>query len=247
MSERRALRLLVEVAFLAALAAALTFADLAPFETAGVMVLGWLLVAVFEWGAWRGRPHFGSGLPPRWYLPRVTLPPPRPLEQFSAGYPAVDAGADAPTWIASPAMLAEWPVAEAEPQTELETPVDEATHVHELPELDELLPLEPPDEAAEPELEPEEEPEEVAEPEPAAAPTPEPAPDEAVGEPAPAPPAAPADGRTARHRIDPLAPPPARARRFGKRAPAAAVDVDVPAGPPPGRTLPAQARPDEQR
>src|SRR5581483_9833108 len=106
-----------------------------------------------------------------------------------------------------PAMLAEWPVAEAEPQTELETPVDEATHVHELPELDELLPLEPPDEAAEPELEPEEEPEEVAEPEPAAEPTPEPAPDEAVGEPAPAPPAAPADGRTARHRVDPLPPP----------------------------------------
>jgi hypothetical protein len=242
MSERRALRLLVEVAFLAALAAALTFADLAPVETAGVMALGWLLAVVFEWGAWRGRPHFGSGLPPRWYLPRVTLPPPRPLEQFSTGYPAVEAAADAPTWIASPAMLAEWPVAEVEPQTELELPVDEATHVHELPEFDDLLPLEPAEAVGEPELEPEEEPEEPAEPEP----VPEPAPEEAV-ESAPPPPAAPAAGRTARHRVDPLAAPPARARRFGKRAPAAMVDVDVPAGPPPGRTLPAQARPDEQR
>jgi hypothetical protein len=242
MSERRALRLLVEVAFLAALAAALTFADLAPFETVGVMVLGWLLVVVFEWGAWRGRPHFGSGLPPRWYLPRVTLPPPRPLEQFSAGYPAAEAGADAPTWIASPAMLAEWPVAEREPDAELETPVDEATHVHELPELEELLALEPPEEVAEPEPEPEEEPEELAEPKPAT----EPEPEEPI-EPAPPPTAASAAGRTARHRIDPLAAPPAKARRFGKRAPAAIVDLDVPAGPPPGRMLPAQATPDEQR
>ena len=65
MSERRAPRLFVEVAFLAALAAALTFADLQAYEIAGVMVLGWVLVAVFEWGALRARPHYGSGSPPQ--------------------------------------------------------------------------------------------------------------------------------------------------------------------------------------
>src|SRR3954452_20459894 len=105
MSERRVPRLFLEVAFLAALAAALTFADLETYQVAGVMLMGWLLVAVFEWGALRGWPHFGSGSPPRRRSPQVKLPPPRPLEQFSAGYPAAEATSDAPTWIASPAML----------------------------------------------------------------------------------------------------------------------------------------------
>ena len=108
MSERRAPRLILEVAFLAALAAALTFAELERYAIVGVMLVGWVLVVVFEWGALRTRPHFGSGSPPRWYTPPVKLPPPRPLEQFSAGYPAAaEAPSDAPTWIASPAMLAE--------------------------------------------------------------------------------------------------------------------------------------------
>src|SRR5690349_20834689 len=130
MSERRAPRLILEVAFLAALSAALTFTDLETYAIAGVMAVGWLLVVVFEWGALRARAHYGSGLPPRWYVPRTTLPPPRPLEQLSSGYPAPDATADAPTWIASPAMLAEWPVADIEPVEE--SPVDEQTHVHDV-------------------------------------------------------------------------------------------------------------------
>src|ERR1051325_1539185 len=134
MSERRASRLVLEVAFLAALSAALTFADLETYEIVGVMLLGWVVVAVFEWGALRGRAHYGSGLPPRWYVPHVALPPPRPLEQFSSGYPAAGAAADAPTWIASPSMLADWPVADLEPG--VESPLDEQTHVHDVFEVE---------------------------------------------------------------------------------------------------------------
>ena len=40
-----------------------------------------------EWAAWRGEPHYGSGLPPRYYVPNVNLPPAQPLEQVQAGYP----------------------------------------------------------------------------------------------------------------------------------------------------------------
>src|SRR5437764_10505314 len=123
MPERRASRLLLEIVFLAALAAALTFAHLRPAEIAGLELLGWVFVALFEWGALRRLPHYGSGLPPRWYVPQVSLPPPRPLEQFVSGYPAADA-VDEATWIASPAMLADWPVADVEPV------FDESTHVH---------------------------------------------------------------------------------------------------------------------
>ena len=65
--------------------------------TVGAMALGWIVVAGIEWAAWRSEPHFGSGLPPRYYLPRVELPPPQPLEQVVQGYP--DSGRDdAPTW-----------------------------------------------------------------------------------------------------------------------------------------------------
>jgi hypothetical protein len=125
MADRRAPRFALEAVFLAALAAALTFANLRPATIAGVMLLGWVFVAIFEWGALRGLAHYGSGLPPRWYVPRISLPPPRPLEQVGVGYPAAEvAGGDAPTWIASPAMLADWPVADTEPTA------DEQTHVH---------------------------------------------------------------------------------------------------------------------
>ena len=78
------------------------------------MFLGWVIVAALEWAAWRGEPHYGSGLPPRYYVPRLNLPPPQPLEQVATGYPEA-ARDEAPTWIASAAlreeMLGEWPVA----------------------------------------------------------------------------------------------------------------------------------------
>jgi hypothetical protein len=106
MPERRGSRFVVEALFLAALTVALALAHLDTLEIVGAMALGWLVVAAIEWTAWRGEPHYGSGLPPRYYLPRVALPPPQPLEQVEQGYP--DGGRDdAPTWIASASLRAE--------------------------------------------------------------------------------------------------------------------------------------------
>jgi hypothetical protein len=126
MADRRGSRFVAEALFLVALAVALTLARLDTLEIAGAMLLGWIVVAALEWAAWRAEPHFGSGLPPRYHVPPVKLPPPQPLEQVDRGYP--DASRDeAPTWIASAALRAEvlgaWPVAAA---VELETePVEE--------------------------------------------------------------------------------------------------------------------------
>src|SRR5438128_3611600 len=116
MPERRAARFLLEVLFLAALAAALIFDHLRAAEIGAVMLVAWVVVAVFEWGALRQHAHYASGLPPRWSVPQMSLPPPRPLEPVGAGYPALEPAAEAPTWIASPAMLADWPVTEVEPE-----------------------------------------------------------------------------------------------------------------------------------
>jgi hypothetical protein len=111
--ERRALRFLVEALFLGALAAALVVADLDPLWIAGVMLLGWIVVAFYEWAATRELPHYGRGLPPRYYVPQIALPPPRQLDQLRSGYPAAGPD-DQATWIATPAMraeaLADWPV-----------------------------------------------------------------------------------------------------------------------------------------
>jgi hypothetical protein len=113
MTDRRGSRFVLEVLFLLALTAALTLANVGPLEIAGIMLVGWVIVAVLEWVAWRDEPHYGSGLPPRYYVPQVSLPPAQPLEPVAAGYP--EARDEAPTWIASPAlraeMLGEWPVA----------------------------------------------------------------------------------------------------------------------------------------
>jgi hypothetical protein len=113
MPERRGSRFVVEALFLAALTVALALARLDPLEIVGAMALGWLVVAALEWTAWRGEPHYGAGLPPRYYLPRVDLPPPQPLEQVVQGYPGAGRD-DAPTWIASASLraevLGEWPL-----------------------------------------------------------------------------------------------------------------------------------------
>ena len=69
MSDRRGSRFVLEVVFLVVLAVALTLAKLDPLEIGGVMLLGWLIVAILEWAAWRGEPHYGSGFPPRYYVP----------------------------------------------------------------------------------------------------------------------------------------------------------------------------------
>jgi hypothetical protein len=231
MPDRRGSRFAFEVLFLLALAVALTLADLRPIVIAGIMLAGWVIVAALEWAAWREEPHYGSGLPPRYYVPQVNLPPAQPLEQVSAGYP--EARDEAPTWIASAAlraeMLGEWPVAApvaSEPEPEVDP--DPWTQAGELPvaPLDEL----------EEELETEPEPEPVAEPEP-----------EPV---AVILPAAGANGNgvadiglartaqgVARYSLDPLAEPEPR-RRFGRGPSHEPAAVDVPARPGGVRALP---------
>src|SRR3954467_5259201 len=118
MPDSRASRFAFEVLFLVALAVAVVLADLRPLLIAAVMLVGWVIVALLEWAAWRDEPHFGSGLPPRYYVPQVSLPPRRPLEQVGSGYPAGQRD-EAPTWIASPALraevLGEWPVGPMQP------------------------------------------------------------------------------------------------------------------------------------
>src|SRR5437588_11723669 len=98
MTDRRGSRFILEVLFLLALTAALTLANVGPLEIAGIMLVGWVIVAVLEWVAWRDEPHYGSGLPPRYYVPQVSLPPAQPLEPVAAGYP--EARDPAPPWTA---------------------------------------------------------------------------------------------------------------------------------------------------
>src|SRR6476659_9660392 len=160
MSDSRGSRFALEVLFLVALAVVLALAELRPVEIGGIMLVGWVIVAALEWAAWRERPHYGSGLPPRYYVPQVSLPPAQPLEQVSNGYP--EARDEAPTWIASAAlreeMLGEWPVArqpvrqdESEPEPVVEP--DPWTHAEELPAapLDEREPVPEPSREAGPE------------------------------------------------------------------------------------------------
>jgi len=232
MSDRRAPRLIIEIAFLAALAAALAFAGLETYAIVGLMLIGWALVALFEWGALRRRAHYGSGSPPRWYVPRVTLPPPRPLEQVSSGYPASEPAGDAPTWIASPAMLAEWPVAEAD--TDSEVAVEEQTQVQTQVHDVAVAVAEQVEEVAPPEVE---EPPEPLEPEVVAPPPPPPPPRPTPKAPRRREPVA---ARTARHRIDPLAADTSKGRRFGRRGGLVDGDADVVDGPPVDRLLPIQ-------
>src|SRR6059036_3658398 len=131
MTDRRGSRFLFEVLFLVALATALTLAHLDALEIGLVMLVGWVIVAALEWAAWRGEPHYGSGLPPRYYVPRVSLPPAQPLEQVRTGYPGAQRE-EAPTWIASAAVraevLGEWPsgppAAEVEEDEEIEEGVE---------------------------------------------------------------------------------------------------------------------------
>jgi hypothetical protein len=137
--DRRGSRFAFEALFLVALAVGLALADARPVVIVGVMALGWVLVAAIEWAAWRAEPHYGSGLPPRYYVPRVSLPPAQPLEQVRVGYPEAQRE-EAPTWIASAALraevLGEWPSPppEAEEQAVVEVvAVEEGVEAVRLP------------------------------------------------------------------------------------------------------------------
>lgn len=251
MSDRRGSRFVLEVLFLLALAVVLTLTNLAPLEIAAVMLVGWIVVALFEWAAWRDEPHYGSGLPPRYYVPQVNLPPAQPLEQVATGYPEVRD--EAPTWIASAAlreeMLGEWPVA-APPVSEppLSAPPVSADPwtVQELPAapLDELEPEpEPePDEVSDTEFEPEPELEEVSDT--VREPEPEP---EFVSDTSPEPDAPSLEVElvrsvqgVARYSLDPLAEPAPR-KRFGRSAAVDVPAVEVPSRPEGPRPLPGRS------
>src|SRR3954447_686958 len=162
MLDSRGWRFALEVLFLVALAIVLALADLRPIEIGGIMLVGWVIVAALEWAAWREEPHYGSGLPPRYYVPQVSLPPAQPLEQVSVGYP--EARDEAPTWIASAAlreeMLGGWPVAvqAASRDEEPEPPLGPEPPLEPEPQLDAERPPA--------EHEPEGEPEPPPEPEP---------------------------------------------------------------------------------
>ena len=236
MTDRRGSRFLIEVVFLAALAAGLAFARLSTLEIVAGMSVGWLLVALLEWAAWRARPHFGSGLPPRYFVPQVALPPARPLDPVAPGYPEA-ARDEAPTWIASAALraevLGEWPhtapaVLEPEPRPE-PVPLAEAAALEVEPDSWTLVELPPaPLETPGPE------------PEPA---TPERGSPPASQVPEPAPLSAPraAVGRTALYRIDPLEEQTRRRLRGRRRLEQAGV-LEVPARPSGVRPLPGSGR-----
>jgi len=255
MTDRRGSRFILEVLFLLALTVALTLANLRPLEIAGIMLIGWVIVAVLEWVAWRDEPHYGSGLPPRYYVPQVSLPPAQPLEPVSAGYP--EARDEAPTWIASPAlraemlgaeMLGEWPVA-APPVTApplSPAPVSASAAAQE-PEADPWMRAEELPAAPLGELEPEPVPEEQREPEPIelvpmqpAAVEPEPVapePEAADIEPSLDVELARSAQGVARYSLDPLGDPQPR-RRFGRGAAPEPDGVEVPARPEGVRALP---------
>lgn len=211
-------RFLAEALYLAGLAAALAFSNVGAYAIVGAMAVGWLLVVGIEWASFRSLPHFAAGEPPQWRVPRVPLPPPRPLEQLTPAYPESQRD-EAVTWIA-PAELREellggWPVVTVVEDTQ-EAP--------------------PP----EPWIEPERVPESEPEPEPVEAVSarsaetasePEPPPVETVSEVS--------AQRLARYHPDPLAEP--EHRRFRRRGPEPAF-IEVPARPAGPRALPGAAR-----
>jgi hypothetical protein len=230
--DRRGSRFVLEVLFLLALAVGLTLAKLTPFEIAGVMLAGWVIVAALEWAAWRSEPHYGSGLPPRYYVPRVNLPPAQPLEQVAAGYPEA-ARDEEPTWIASAAlrqeMLGEWPVTAGDPESapEPERQVEPAAAVVD-PWLVVELPAAP---LGELESDPEPEPEPDTDSNRDEDREPEHALDVVLTR---------SVQGVAKYSLDPLADPPVR-RRFGRGGGEQPLTLEVPARPEGVRSLPGRS------
>jgi hypothetical protein len=251
MGARHGRRFLLEVLYLLGLAAALAFSDLHAYVIVAAMAVGWLLVAGIEWAAFRNLPHFAAGEPPRWRMPRIELPPPRPLEQLAPAYPGAPRD-EAVTWIASAELreelLGEWPVASVPEDTQEASPgewlapqperVDTAAEPDPEPEPEPGAASAPSAEAPEPgPVEPVSAPgAEVTEPGPVgtlSSPVPAPAPVEAASEPPPA-----------RHHLDPLAEP---ERRGLRRRVVESAFVEVPRRPAGRRPLPGAARGGEER
>jgi hypothetical protein len=267
MPRHSARRFLLEVLFLAGVAAALAFAELRPAAIIGLMAVAWAVVALLEWTAWLDEPHYGRGLPPRYYVPHVALPPPVAVEQREPDYPVLPLE-DEPTFVASTQEwglgVAGWPelAATAAGEDTVAAPPpglldDEGVSVVPLPpqlpeveetvEVEALIPEEPREtvEAAPaPEVETTPVPATVAQPQRR---PPEPAQPERAAAPPPAPRrelggtlAMPARVvGTALHRVDPLTS--SGRRRFGLgRGGEEVPGVEVMDGPPPDRTLPSR-------
>ncbi len=70
---------------------------------------------MLEWAAWRGRPHYGSGLPPRYYVPRLNLPPAAHVPGIRSPAPPVASRTQEAVWTAAPAVrtetIGDWPLA----------------------------------------------------------------------------------------------------------------------------------------
>ncbi len=213
MPDRRGSRFLLEVLFLAGLAAALAYARLRTAEIAGVMLAGWALVAALEWVAWRGRPHYRSGLPPRYYIPRLNLPPLPP------GFPIAVRHEEQKS-VASPVVrtevLGDWPLAAPGSAAARAAPPDfDPWLTASLP----VAPIEPGTAGREPEAGA------TAEPE------------VAVVTWSTVRAARAREGPTAFHSLDPLAEEPQRRRRGADEEP---LRVEVPARPPGVRRLPSR-------
>jgi hypothetical protein len=236
MPRRSIRRFALEVLFLAGVAAAATIAELRPAGVIVLLALAWAVVALLEWTVWLDEPHYGRGLPPRYYVPNTALPPPRAVVQGGARYPtprsrAPSAADDAPTFVAS---AAEWSTEIAD-WTLLDSPGEETVVAApgELePDPAPLVPLPPPlasEETVVRAPRPHEEPAEVAAAARVAAAIPAERPDPAE---------LPAPLRietVALHRVDPLAAPGRRRLRV-RRAPEE-ITVRVPDGPPPDRSI----------
>jgi hypothetical protein len=81
-------RFAVEVAFLALLALAVGLAELATPWIVAVMAVGWLLVAVIEWLAWRGEQELDEAEAPAESRPEEATP--WDLEEILAPLPEDD-------------------------------------------------------------------------------------------------------------------------------------------------------------
>lgn len=249
MRRRGIRRFALEVVFLAGVAAALTVADLRPAAVIALMVVALVVVWFAEWIAFLDEPHYGRGLPPRYYVPHVALPPPRPIEQYRERFPVLQPD-DAPTFVASTrqwsAALDEWPVVTgAGEETAVAVPEIAAPMVPlpppliELEEtvaagfaLDELEAGELEEETDEDYDEDGDEPEE-----PVAAPPPGTAEEEHE---LPALEYGPRPQATVVHHVDPLAR--GGRRRFRRRRGGDEHAVEVLDGPPPDRRLPLRLR-----
>ena len=249
MPRHSARRFLLEVLFLAGVAAALTYADLRPAAIIGLMAAAWVVVALLEWTAWLDEPHYGRGLPPRYYVPHVALPPPVGVDQDEPAYPVLTE--DEPTFVAS---TQEWGIDAADWPDVAAAALAEDTVVHPPPSLadDEgvtMVPLPPPIHEVEETFEadvlvPDEEEDTGDE----RAPMVEVAAVAAVvvePERRPRVPAAPVEldmplrvSGTALHRVDPLLV--SRRRRFFSRGVDEGPVVEVRDGPPPDRKLPSR-------